>query len=357
MQLIGAVGVGATVSGHGAAQSQNCDLQVNPDANSPQQYDTVQGAVDDASAGDTICVTAGTYEGQVVVDTDDLSIRGTGNPKNVVIDGGSGVRDAVFITNAAGVTVERITVRNTGGSGDSQESFGVRVVGESDGFTLENSVVEDVSEEARATGLGVDAAPGPLPTVSPSKATISGTTVRNCRIENIAATSDSPGGDFGSKSKAKGIANHGDVPGTTIVQTTVTNVGSSGSTFGRAVTLTEDDNNVGPTDFEIRQSEFSDMTGTFGNPFEGAALFVGEYPDFGDHVVENNNILSTVENFPDGDPPQSNNDVLDAPSNYWGASDGPNVVNGGGGSGSAVTKNVEFDPIREGEVNNAGANV
>jgi len=363
LKTIGGAGLGTVVFSDvvAAGPSQVCELLVNPDSNSPQHYDTIQSAVDDAGSGDTICVKPGDYEGGLVIETSDLNLRGSGNPKNVVIDGGDGVRDAVAVTDASGVTIERVTVKNTGGSGSSLESYGIRVVGDSDDFTLSNSVVRDVSEEARASGLAVDAAPGPLPSYSPTVVPISGTSVHNCRFENIYTTNPNPGGDFGSKTKAKGIANHGDVSGTSITHTTITNIGDTGSgrnsTFGRGVTLIEDDNDVGPTDFEVRLCEFSNMDGNFGNPFDGAALFVGEYPDFGTYVVEENNVLVAVENFPNGEPPQSTNDVLNAPNNYWGATDGPNVVGGAGGSGSNVTKNVEFDPFRDKPGNNAGSNV
>ena len=363
LKTAGTVGIGTAVFGDAAAAgpSNGCDRVVDPDSNAPQHYDTIQGAVDDATPDDRICVKPGSYDEQVVIETDDITLSGSGNPKNVVVDGGSGIRETVTVADAAGVTVDAVTVKNTGGSGNSQESFGIRVVGESDDFALEDSVVTDVSEEARAAGLGVDAAPGPLPKYSPSEATISGTEVHNCRIENIYTTNSDPGGDYGSKTKAKGIANHGDVRGTAITRTTITTIGDTGSgrnsSFGRGVTLTEDDNDVGPTDFEIRLCEFSDMDGTFGNPFDGAAIFVGEYSDFGDHVVEDNDILVAVENFPNGEPPQSGNDVLNAPRNYWGASNGPNITGGAGGDGSNVTKNVEFMPFRDRSVNNAGSNV
>lgn len=347
-----------------ATAKKGCDLVVNPDSNSPQHHDTIQGAVDDASAGDTICVKPGTYDEQVVIETADLTLRGSGNPKDIVVDGGSGVRETIDVNGASGVTIDGFTVENTGSSGGSLESYGVRVTGESDNFTFRDSVIRGINEVARATGLAVDAQPGPIPDKPASKATISGLEVHNCRIENIYATGD-PGGDFSGTSRAKGIACNGDVPGAKITQTTVTNIGGSNTTFGRGISFTEDgaDPPVGASDFEIRLCEFDGMEGTHTlgsgqpNPFAGAAMFVGEYPDFGNHVVEDNNILEPVENFPDGVPPQSGNDELDAPNNYWDASDGPNVAGGGGGSGSFVTKNVDFTPFRGKSVNNAGSNV
>jgi len=356
---------GATALGIvGQASAQNgCDLVVNPASNSPNQYSTIQGAVDDASEGDTICVKPETYEEQVVIETADLTLRGSGNPKNIVVDGGSGTRETIDVNGASGVTIDGFTVENTGGSGDSLESFGVRVTGESDDFTFRDSVIKGINEEARATGLAVDAQPGPIPDKPASQSTISGLEVHNCRIENIYTTNPNPGGDFGSRTKAKGIGCNGDVPGAEITQTTITNIGDTGSgrnsTFGRGISFTEDgaDPPVGPSGFEIRLCEFSNMDGNFGNPFDGAALFVGQYPDFGDHIVEDNNILVAVENFPNGEPPQSDNGVLNAPNNYWNADDGPNVTGGAGGSGSNVTKNVDFNPFSKRSVNNAGSTV
>lgn len=344
---------------------KGCDLKVNPDSNSPKHYDTIQGAVDDAEEDDTVCVKPGTYEEQVTVELDNLTLRGSGNPKNIVVDGGSGIRETIDVDGASGVTIDGFTVENTGSSGQSPESYGVRVTGESDDFTFRDSVIRGINEVARATGLAVDAQPGPIPDKPASQATISGLEVHNCRIENIYTIPPDPGGDFSGTSKAKGIACNGDVPGATITQTTITNIGGSDTTFGRGISFTEDGDKppVGASDFEIRLCEFDEMDGTHQlgsgdpNPFAGAAIFVGEYPDFGNHVVEDNNILEAVENFPDGDPPQSGNGELTAPDNYWDADDGPNVAGGGGGSGSFVTKNVEFTPFRERSVNNAGSNV
>lgn len=346
-----------------ASATKGCDLVVNADSNSPKQYDTIQGAVDDASTGNTICVKPGTYDEQVVIETAGLTLRGSGNPKNIVVDGGSGIRETIDVNGASGLTIDGFTIENTGGSGNSLESYGVRVTGDSDDFTFRDSVVKGINEEARATGLAVDAQPGPIPDKPASQSTISGLEVHNCRFENIYTTNPNPGGDFGSTTKAKGIGCNGDVPGAKITQTTITNIGDTGSgrnsTFGRGIGFTEDGAHppVGPSDFEIRLCEFSNMDGNFGNPFDGAALFVGEYPDFGNHVVEDNNILVAVENFPNGDPPQSGNDVLNAPDNYWNAADGPNITGGAGGNGSNVTKNVEFAPFREKTVNNAGSSV
>lgn len=367
LKSIGAAGIGtAAFSGTVVGSppgNQGCDLVVNPDSNSQQNYDTIQDAVDSAGSGDTICVRPGDYNEQVVIETADLTLRGAGNPDNVVVDGGSGVRETIDVNGAANVTIESFTIENTAGSGDSLESYGVRVTGESDNFTFRDSIVRGINEEARATGLAIDAQPGPIPDKPASQSTISGVEIHNCRIENIYTTNPNPGDDFGSTTKAKGIGCNGDVPGAEITETTITNIGDTGSgrnsTFGRGISFTEDgaDPPVGPSDFEIRFCEFSDMDGNYGNPFDGAALFVGEYPDFGDHEVTENNILVAVENFPNGEPEQSDNDVLNAPDNYWDAADGPNITGGAGGSGSNVTKNVEFTPFRERSVNNAGSNV
>lgn len=362
---IGAAGLGTTVFGDvaiatpGKNDDQGCDRLVNPNSNSPQHYDTIQDAVDDSTSGDTICVVPGTYDEQVVIETDGLTFRGSGCPKNVVVNAGAGKRETFDVNDASGVTIDRFTVRNTGGSGASKESYGIRVTGKSDNITLRNSIVKDISEEARGVGFTVDLDFGSGGGGVPGG--VQGVEVTNCRFENIYTTKfseDLPNFRF---TKAKGIALNGDVRGAEISHTTIRNIGDTGSgrnsDFGRGITLTEDDNDVGPTDFEIRRCEFSNMDGRFGNPFDGAAVFVGEYPDFGDHTVEDNNILIAVENFPNGNPPQSGNDVLSAPNNYWGASNGPNVTEGGGGDGSNVTKNVEFDPFRDEPVDDAGDEV
>jgi hypothetical protein len=220
-------------------------------------------------------------------------------------------------------------------------------------------VVRDIVAQARATGIGIDADQGPIPN-SGANGTINNVEVYNCRIESISNTATDPGG-YGD-SRAKGVAMNGSISDPTVRHVTIQNVGDSDTTFGRGITISEDPDPsppVGATNLEVVFSHISGMSGNFqknGTNYGGAAMFIGEYPDFGDHVVENNNLENLVENFPNGKPPQPSTDELNAPNNWWGASDGPSGP-GGSGSGVAVTENVDFDPYRSSALTDVGSTV
>lgn len=83
-----------------------------PTADCPNaKYDQVQAAVDDAEAGETVQVCAGTYPESVTVTTQELTIQADGD---ATIDGGP--EDAVHIT-ASQVTIQNFNLRSTNRSG------------------------------------------------------------------------------------------------------------------------------------------------------------------------------------------------------------------------------------------------
>ena len=73
-------------------------------------YTTIQAAVNAAAAGDTITVYPGVY-GSVTVSTNNLTIQSATLADAVFIDGAGGTF-AVKISNAAGVTLSKLTLRN-----------------------------------------------------------------------------------------------------------------------------------------------------------------------------------------------------------------------------------------------------
>jgi len=349
-----------------ALQKRHNDTPQNPFADATvAPGGSIQSAIDGASAGDTISVFGGTfgngssYDEALSVDKSLTLARASAEMP--VIEDTSGDNIETVSISSSDVVFDGFEVT---GSESGQQNAGIRVEAPSDSalsnIQVCNCVIRDIVAEARATGIGIDADQGPIPKPG-ADGTIEGVEVYNCRIEDISNTaplSPSPYND----SRAKGIAMNGRVFDPTVRHVTVQNVGDPDyTTFGRAVTITEDPNPsppVGAQNFDIRLSEFSGMQGTFksdGTNYGGAAMFIGQYPDFGDHVVENNNIEDLVENFPDGTPPQPSTDELNAPNNWWGASDGPSGA--GSGSGVVVTRNVDFNPVRSSPVSDAGATV
>lgn len=115
------------VDDDGAGSATDCDAPTAASA-------TIQGAVNAASAGDTILVCPGTYDEQVVVATDDITIRGAGTGSTVVrpsavVANATGVvtpvpvpaSAIVLVDGARNVTLQDFTI--DGGAADSGESL------------------------------------------------------------------------------------------------------------------------------------------------------------------------------------------------------------------------------------------
>lgn len=81
----------------------------------PDDYETIQAAVDASEPGDLVLISAGVYNESVTVETENLTIRGLDRNK-VIIDGKfeneNGIK--VFSNNVA---IENLTVRNNTGNG------------------------------------------------------------------------------------------------------------------------------------------------------------------------------------------------------------------------------------------------
>jgi Right handed beta helix region len=77
----------------------------------PDDYDTIQAAVDAAEAGDLILVAPGVYEEAVNVETDELTIRGL-DRNEVILDGGFEKDNGIRVVGANGVAIENMTARN-----------------------------------------------------------------------------------------------------------------------------------------------------------------------------------------------------------------------------------------------------
>ena len=74
----------------------------------PDDFPTIQEAVDAAAPGDLILVKPGTYNEAVQVTTDDLTIRGLDRNK-VVLDGNFELDNGIRVLGAKGVAVENMT--------------------------------------------------------------------------------------------------------------------------------------------------------------------------------------------------------------------------------------------------------
>jgi hypothetical protein len=106
--FVGACGDDSSTEGADATSEDTSSSSAT--LNVPEDFDTIQAAVDAASPGDLILVAPGVYEEAVDVETENLTIRGL-DRNEVILDGGfeleNGIRALVD-----GVAVENMTARN-----------------------------------------------------------------------------------------------------------------------------------------------------------------------------------------------------------------------------------------------------
>lgn len=102
------------------------------DGSAAHPWASIRFAATQVSAGDTVLINPGTYEGGVIVETggtpsEPVTFRANGS--GVVIEGSGGERDAFFITYADYVVVEGLTIRHATRAGmriDNSQHVSVR---------------------------------------------------------------------------------------------------------------------------------------------------------------------------------------------------------------------------------------
>lgn len=94
--------------------------------------ESIQKVINKAKAGDLVLVEAGTYEGSIVIQTKDITLRGL-DRNAVVIDGKYSVDDGIVVA-ADGVRVENLTVQKF-------RTNGILIYG---GYATKNNTNEDV---------------------------------------------------------------------------------------------------------------------------------------------------------------------------------------------------------------------
>jgi nitrous oxidase accessory protein NosD len=101
--------LGLFACGDGAASTSTTKGDAGPATlHVPEDYPTIQKAVDDANPGDLILIAAGTYTESVTVETEDIALRGLDRNK-VIIQGDGEMENGIFVLSD-GVAVENLTV-------------------------------------------------------------------------------------------------------------------------------------------------------------------------------------------------------------------------------------------------------
>lgn len=326
---VAASAAGVTVvAASGGATAADCDAVV------PDDYPTIQAAVDAASAGDAVCVRGGTYAETVEVATP-VTLRGESAPASsdaAVVDGWVSVEPA-----AAGATLRdlRITRSGTYPGGTVPDPFGVRV--KAGGVTVENNVVEGLSADlsngggsVTLHGIQVFGADG----ANVSDVTVRGNVVRGFRSEGVPGEWPKYGGIAGVKLQAG-------VDGATVARNRVVDHHSAGWVWG--VVLTSSGSAPGlPTDITVERNHLAGLNDgsvydvfTGGNggrnaaPYPGSAFGIDGAADADGATVRRNDLLA-----PNGAESKDGDGVLDAECNWWGARSGPTHDDNPGGGGT-----------------------
>jgi len=79
--------------------------------NVPDEYETIQAAVDASQPGDLVLFAPGTYNEAVNVVTDEITIRGL-DRNEVILDGQFELENGVRVLGASGVAIENLTTQN-----------------------------------------------------------------------------------------------------------------------------------------------------------------------------------------------------------------------------------------------------
>jgi surface glycoprotein (TIGR04207 family)/PGF-CTERM protein len=307
-------------------------------------YTSIQTAIDDANAGDTIEVKAGTYDEDVTVNKKNLNLVG---PNAGTPGYGSRVTEATItgqvVITASDVTFDGFDVSppkpTTNPKGEA-----LRVSNTPDNVVVRNNIVRDFDGTNLPDWEGAE---GIIAFGGDSGDAIQSVTITRNLVTNIQGK-DEKGG-------ATGISIQGNVQGASVTENEVVNVGmnSTGWALGFVVRGTGNHNKVPAsvqfTDNDIRQVYSNPATSTVGVGIGG-----GEKGAQVSEMTVTNNAVHDVELLVEN---KDTGNTLDVSNNWWGTDRGPNAPTnslvtsaaGIGGSGE-----VDFEPWLDDRVEDGG---
>jgi len=341
-------GVGATGVAGG---TQNCDATVS-------DGDSIQAAIDSASADHTVCVEAGTFDEDVTVDVDGLTLEGPnagtpgdGNRSPEALIEGQLVLEADE-TTADGLAVSPPPATST------QTSEAVRVSNTSDDVTVEHTLVRDFErDDPDGAFYGVD---GISVFGGDGSDAIEDVTVRENKVTRL-RNEDQAG--------AAGISVQGNVAGATVADNVVTLVGEEATAYGFGVVVRGTGNNDQlPSDVDVTGNDLDNVLSDPNSQLDGVGFEVdadGTGYLARDNRIEDNDVGIEVKVAADETTVDFNNvagnsrrgalnrdnATLDATDNWWGHASGPGGPDGRRnpadkevGKGDDIEGDVTFDP-------------
>jgi predicted ribosomally synthesized peptide with SipW-like signal peptide len=255
----------------------------NPDPENPfvdavvTSGDSIQSAIDAASAGDVIRVESGTYDEQVTLDKANALLY---SPDPSVTE----ITDRVVVS-ADGATLCGFTVSPPDATSTTGEDEAIRVSPSPDDVTIVNNIVEDFRRDPSSSNSfttdGINVFGGQ--TGSPSD-TINNVTVRDNTIRNV----------YNSSGGSTGVSIQGNVDGATVKDNTIEEIGvnTSGTpvnsyAFGVVIDGTGN-HSVDPKNLNVVDNDVSSVLASDSTQYLGVGF--GVDADGTDYLARDNTI-------------------------------------------------------------------
>lgn len=313
-------------AGAGTAPSEECDVTVDPG-------ESVQDAVDAATADATVCVEPGTYEENVSV-TSPVTLQGRTAPRG----GDPATIDGWVSLDADGSGLRRMAVtRSDAVDAPSIDAFGIRVT--ADNTVVAGNVVHSLTGESAEFGAinGIQVFGGEALT----DVEVTRNVVRDLRNDEV-------GGVAGVKLQA-------DLTDVAVAGNRVTDLHGAGWGWGIVLTGSESAGNH-PKDVTVTENTVERVNdgsvfdvfagpndGRDAVPFPGGAFGIDGGSQADEATLERNNLLA-----PNGVESKDGDDALVATCNWWGDRSGPTDDGNPGGSGTWALERdgatVEYTP-------------
>lgn len=343
-----AAGIIGVVGLSGGVAAQSCDRVV--DAGGGADHTTIQDAIDAATAGETICVSAGTYAETVAVNKA-VTVTGEHDPGSA----DAAVVDGSVTVSADNATVSQLKVAPTttfvsGGL----DPHGILVSGALSGVTITSNIVDGMT--ADSTGGSVTINGIQVWNDGPSYQT--GTEISHNTVRDMHNQGDAAAGwpNYGG---AAAIKVQGVVKDTVVAGNTVESVHSAGWTYGIVTTHTGNAPGISPenTTAELNTIEevndgsvydvFDDPASA---PYPGAAFAIDGDSLASEATANLNNFLQT----PNGALNKDGAHALDAECNYWDHATGPDADGNEQGKGNSAVGDIDYRPWNTRQVGRGG---
>jgi nitrous oxidase accessory protein NosD len=343
LKQIGASGLLLGIGGTAAANpgKGGCDHVV------PDDFGTVQAAVNSANAGDTICLQPGTYDEDITLNKA-VTLRGRNAPQSnnpAHLDG-----EITIPSTGGGSAVRRLNISpsETFPGGTFPDPAGVLV--KASDVVIERNVIEGFHADL-SNGDGSFTLHG-VQVFGAAGNAVTDVTVRNNVIRNFESEGDSTtwpkyGGIAAVKAQA-------DVTNVTVTGNQITDHHSAGWGWGVVLTtsgsapgvpkeVTVENNHIaGLNDGSVYDVFDGPNDGRNEAPYPGSAAGIDGNADASEATVSQNNLLA-----PNGVESKDQNNTLGAECNWWGDRSGPQHGTTGGNGTWALERGsatVDFEP-------------